>query len=279
MKYLLALGFLGMASADYYCPTVNDLVDFREIFHKAYCPGSEGTVALAVTSEENFADLYLCAQPSGDVCPPGWKRGTEDQFNGNYCYLVVVPNLPDDICKDPNGDFCPDGQSPSNGVCARDEGMVNSHTVLGFRDGISCTSGENGCSFVSPSHEWLDSQNCGTDNSLLYTSDLCVNECAGRCFGYFDEKDTLGVIIVAPPDFELGLAPGCWCTTTLISSTNITEVYRAGTVQVDVSKAATDNSGSAASDPCTADPYDKDACCATKVLASEYIDAQCCNCN
>lgn len=272
MKYLLALGFLGMASADYYCSS-----DDRTAFNSNYCGGGSAPW-LASTGEESDAELYYCAAPLNE-CPPGWKRGTEDQFNGNYCYLVVVPNLPQVNCQDPNGDFCPDGQSPSNGVCARDEGMVNSHTVLGFRDGISCTSGENGCSFVSPSHEWLDSQNCGTDNSLLYTSDLCVNECAGRCFGYFDEKDTLGVIIVAPPDFELGLAPGCWCTTTLISSTNITEVYRAGTVQVDVSKAATDNSGSAASDPCTADPYDKDACCATKVLASEYIDAQCCNCN
>lgn len=31
-------------------------------------------------------------------------------------------------------------------------------------------------------------------------------------------------------------------------------------------------------DPCDATSYDKTACCATKTLASEYIDAQCCTC-
>ena len=160
MKYLLALGLLGVVNADVYCSS-ND----RTTFNSNYCDGGSAPWLVSLVDEANGADLYYCAAPLNG-CPTGWATGTTSQYNGNYCYLVVVPNLLDQTCKDLNGDFCPEGQSPLNGVCASDEG-----------------------------------------------------------------------------------------------------------------DAATDNSGSAASDPCTADPYDKDACCATKVLASEYIDAQCCNCN
>ena len=145
-------------------------------------------------------------------------------------------------------------------------GMVNSHVIIESRIGYSCIS-ENDCNVESPSQDSLNSQYCGTDNADNYTTELCVNECADRCFTYFSEEDTLGVIIVAPQAFGFGLAPGCWCTTTLIQSTSITNAHNTGTVQVDVSKAATDNSGSAGGCP-TPPPTDP----------TEYINKQCCDC-
>ena len=138
-----------MVNADYYCSSSD-----RTTFNSNYCGGGSAPWLVSLDDEANGADLYYCAAPLNG-CPTGWATGTTSQYNGDYCYLVVVPNLPQANCQDPNGDFCPDGESPSNGVCT-------------------------------------------------------------------------------------------------------------------VSEAA---------DPCTADPPDKAGCCATKTLASEYIDAQCCECN
>lgn len=118
MKYLLLLGFLGMARARTYCNSVEMNVD--------RCGSTSKFSA--------YGGFYYCIDPY-PVCPTGWEPAVSGTDIGGAigvgnCYLMIS-DLPEDdvatICADTSGDFCPADQTPSNGVCKGDPCATNSY--------------------------------------------------------------------------------------------------------------------------------------------------------
>tara|TARA_B110000858_G_scaffold198535_1_gene266423 strand:- start:8147 stop:11125 length:2979 start_codon:yes stop_codon:yes gene_type:complete len=102
MKYLLALGFLGMANA------CTDSVLQTNFLNSHGCD---------VLGNYN-GEIYYCApSPGVEFCPDGWKQtsGTSYDSLGDACYLKKVSNP--ENCADPDGNFCPTDQEPVDGVC------------------------------------------------------------------------------------------------------------------------------------------------------------------
>jgi len=119
MKYLLLLGFLGVANAyDALCTTAKLTAGISgKCSHSLYKQSGE--------------DIYICTisnlftgTSTSDDCPIGWAVTVENvQSNSigtGHCYLKAASidhTDVDTICADPTGDFCPAGQSPSDGEC------------------------------------------------------------------------------------------------------------------------------------------------------------------
>ena len=125
MKYLLALGFLGMANG-YQCTPA----DYNEPWTADAFVNKCSWVSIA--SGNDIVLQYYCKQNSAEgYCPPGWAIGEDSNHPGHpyYCYLVADTSITSQICQDNDGDFCPDGQSPSNGECVADGGTATTTTT------------------------------------------------------------------------------------------------------------------------------------------------------
>lgn len=151
MKYLLALGLLGMANAQNAPCNANNIVnayvsatcsDYTANYHLQH-----GKYVCSSNSDFGSSQNSVTSSPEElqALCLPGWKA--QWAYSGaKYCYLDIMTN-PEDCS---NGKFCPAGYSPSNGECVADY-ICNSADYQGHdNDGLStkCAyvgiSGQNG---------------------------------------------------------------------------------------------------------------------------------------
>ena len=153
MKYLLALGLLGMADAF--------LTTCSQIHLNApdgYCSKSLGILP---TSVGNF---YICRDShlfewggTIDDCPTGWALTTSggtlsSNIGTGHCYLKAAQfdhALLDTICANADGDYCPVDQSPADGVCVADSGTTATTTTTTTAAPVGCLSGYGGSPCVA----------------------------------------------------------------------------------------------------------------------------------
>lgn len=238
MKYLLALGFFGMASAGT-CPSSGP--------NEALFCGDGGFLREYDTDTESF---YACKSSTtyGGIwrpCPTGWVPadglGAPVWHNSNICRLdkADLGDLTDAICARDNGNFCPTSHVPVNGVCVETycESYSNVTSVCPiFDDGVEISDGsDSGNYFCHNLHNLAD---CPPGWALASWGSACYLKKAANPEDCANPSGDFCPVGQSPVNGE------CVADTT---------------------------------DPCAVDTYDKTACCLTKT-ASEYIDAQCCEC-
>ena len=294
MKYLLALGFLGMA--------------------RAHVCGYYDIIGLRCDTWTSGDGRYTVSDCSPSDIPNGWKA-TDDDPSTYYLEhqdLTGDSRIKSSICRRSDGNFCLEGFTPSDGVCtapneAGSGSGLDGYTVIESQTSMACETEETCFStlvnYADAYTNKLNGDNCGTDDSSLYTSNACVQECAERCFGHNTDLDSLGVLIVPPSNFGYGDAsrPDCWCTSQLINDAGASTSLGQGTTQIDVARESgetapatapttteapteapetTEAPTTTAAPATTAAPETTDTTnpCLAITNAEEYINTQCCKC-